>query len=175
MEHHKRPAPIEIQKGTVTTVAGYYLWQYGNVLFVVEDSFVLKKERKKKRKEKKREKNGKKKEESVHESWRRVQGPSTGALWRKNKAMTHLLMMVAFIQRYSPLSSRLTALVNVILHEWLAFYSAFLNIQPSGGLTALTWMVPPETAAVSAQVMCTPYNRAPCHIMQSHVVRCMSI
>ena len=58
---------------------------------------------------------------------------------------------------------------HVILHEWLAFYSAFLNIHRSGVLTALTWLVPYETAAVSAQVLCTPCNHAPCHFMQSHI------
>ena len=58
---------------------------------------------------------------------------------------------------------------HVILHEWLAFYSAFLNIHRSGVLTALAWLVPHETAAVSAQVLCTPYNHAPCHFMQSHI------
>ena len=26
-----------------------------------------------------------------------------------------------------------------------------------------------ETAAISAQVLCTPYNHAPCHFMQSHI------
>ena len=30
----------------------------------------------------------------------------------------------------------------MILREWLAFYSAFLNIHQSGVLTALTWLVP---------------------------------
>ena len=29
--------------------------------------------------------------------------------------------------------------------------------------------MPHETAAVSAQVLCTPYNHAPCHFMQSHI------
>ena len=53
--------------------------------------------------------------------------------------------------------------------EWLAFYSAFLNIYRSGVLTALAWLVPHETAAVSAQVLCTPYNHEPCHFMQSHI------
>ena len=57
---------------------------------------------------------------------------------------------------------------HVILHEGLAFYSAFLNIHRSGVLTALAWLVPRETAA-SAQVLCTPYNHAPCHFMQSHI------
>ena len=36
---------------------------------------------------------------------------------------------------------------HVILHEWIAFYSAFLNIHRSGVLTALAWLVPQETAA----------------------------
>ena len=29
--------------------------------------------------------------------------------------------------------------------------------------------MPHETAAVSAQVLCTPYNHASCHFMQSHI------
>ena len=58
---------------------------------------------------------------------------------------------------------------HVVLHEWLAFHSAFLNIHRSGVLTALAWLVSHETAAVSMQVLCTPYNRAPCHIMQSQI------
>ena len=29
--------------------------------------------------------------------------------------------------------------------------------------------MPHETAAVSAQVLCTPYNHAQCHFMQSHI------
>ena len=58
---------------------------------------------------------------------------------------------------------------HVILHEWLAFHSAFLNIHRSDVLTALALLVPRETVAVSAQVLCTPYNHAPCHFMQSHI------
>ena len=45
----------------------------------------------------------------------------------------------------------------------------FSNIHQSGVLTALAWLVPHETAAVSAQVLCTSYNHAPCHFMQSHI------
>ena len=45
----------------------------------------------------------------------------------------------------------------------------FLNIHRSGVLTVLAWLVPHETAAVSAQVLCTPYNHAPCHFMKSHI------
>ena len=38
-------------------------------------------------------------------------------------------------------------------------------------LAALTWLVPHETAAVSAQVLSTPYNHAPCYFMQSHTCK----
>ena len=68
---------------------------------------------------------------------------------------------------------------HLILHEWTAFYSAFLNIRWSGVLTALAWLVPNETAAVSAQVLWTPYNHSPCHFMQlSHlrkVYACLAV
>ena len=60
---------------------------------------------------------------------------------------------------------------HMILHEWLAFYSAFLNIHRSGVPTVLAWLVPHETAAVSAQSLCTPYNHAPCHFMQSYICK----
>ena len=57
---------------------------------------------------------------------------------------------------------------HVILHEWLAFYRTFFNyIHQSGVLTALAWLVPHETAAVLAQVLCTPYNHAPCRFISS--------
>ena len=45
----------------------------------------------------------------------------------------------------------------------------FLNSHRSGVLTALAWLVPHETVAISAQVLCTPYNHAPCHFLQSHI------
>ena len=45
----------------------------------------------------------------------------------------------------------------------------FLTIHQSGVLTALIWLVPHEIAAVSTQVLRTPYNHAPCHFMQSHI------
>ena len=57
----------------------------------------------------------------------------------------------------------------MILHQWIGFYARVLNIHRSGVLTTLAWLVPHETAAVSEQVLCTPYNRAPCHLMQSHI------
>ena len=48
---------------------------------------------------------------------------------------------------------------HVILHEWIAFYSTFLNIHWSGVLTALAWLVPHETAAISAHSV---YTIQPC-------------
>ena len=50
----------------------------------------------------------------------------------------------------------------------IIFYSASLNIHRSGVPITLAWLVPRETAAVSAQDMCTPCNHAPCHFMQSN-------
>ena len=59
-------------------------------------------------------------------------------------------------------------LTHAVLNEWqCSFLSRVWNIHPSAVLTAgllVTWLVPRQTAAVSAQVLCTPYNRAPCHI-----------
>ena len=78
-------------------------------------------------------------------------------------------LMIAFIWRYSPLSRADSLRSHVVLHEWLAFYSVFLNIHRGGVLTTLARLVPHETAAVSAQVLCTPYNHASCHFMQSHI------
>ena len=60
----------------------------------------------------------------------------------------------------------------------LLFIARFLNIHRSGVLTALAWLVPHETAAVSVQVLCTPYSHAPCHFMQSHmweVYACLAV
>ena len=54
----------------------------------------------------------------------------------------------------------------------MAFYSSFLNIHRSGVLTALGRGVPQESAARESQsrrVLCTPYDHAPCHFMQSHI------
>ena len=77
-------------------------------------------------------------------------------------------LMVAYIALFSALLSRLTALA--CSSTWVtSFIARFLNIHRSGVLTALAWLVPHETAAVSAQVLCTPYNDAPYHFMQSHI------
>ena len=49
--------------------------------------------------------------------------------------------------------------LHVILHEWISFYSAFLNIHLSGVITVLAWLVPHETVAVSARSV---YTIQPC-------------
>ena len=82
-------------------------------------------------------------------------------------------LMIAYIVPFSALWAD-SLRSYFVLHEWLAFYCAFFvlffNIHRSGVLTALAWLVPHETAAaVSAQVLCTPYKHAPCHFMQSHI------
>ena len=77
-------------------------------------------------------------------------------------------LMIIYIALFSALLSRLTALACG--STWVtSFIVRFLNIHRSGVLTALAWLVPHETAAVSAQVLCTPYNHARCHFMQSHI------
>ena len=55
---------------------------------------------------------------------------------------------------------------HVILREWLSFYIVFLNIHWSDVLTALTWLVPHETAAILAHSV---YTIQPSHFMQSHI------
>ena len=60
---------------------------------------------------------------------------------------------------------------HVILHEWIAFYSAFLNIQRWHGWCHMK-LLP------SRRILCTPYNHAPCHFMQSHtrkVYACLAV
>ena len=70
-----------------------------------------------------------------------------------------ILLLIAFIQRYSPLSSRLTELTAWDSTRVTNFYSAFLNIHRNGVLSALAWLVPRETAAVSARSV---YTIQPC-------------
>ena len=65
---------------------------------------------------------------------------------------------------------------HVILHEWLAFYSAFFvcfvfnihqsDILYSSGIAGCTW----NCCRLGAS-LCTPYNHAPCHFMQRHICK----
>ena len=77
--------------------------------------------------------------------------------------------MITYIALFSALLSRHTALAYGSTCVTSFLIARFLNIHRSGVLTALAWLVPHETAAVSAQVLCTPYNHALCHFMQSHI------
>ena len=53
---------------------------------------------------------------------------------------------------------------------YMLFTARFWRSTPgSGVLTALAWLVPHETAAITAQVLCTPYNHVLCHFIQSHI------
>ena len=84
--------------------------------------------------------------------------------------------MIAFIALFSALLSRFTALAcgSALVTSFIA---RFLNIHRSGVLTALAWLVPHETAAVSVRSVYT-YNHAPCHFMQSHtrkVYACLAV
>ena len=60
---------------------------------------------------------------------------------------------------------------RVILNEWLSFYSTFVLI--STEVVHLqcylvgTRLVPRQTAAVSAHVLCTSYNHAPAYSVTS--------
>ena len=77
---------------------------------------------------------------------------------RPNRLSTLLVVVDRFyIALFSALEHSLRS--RVILLERLAFYSAFLNIHRSGALTALAWLVPRETAAVSPRSV---YTVQPC-------------
>ena len=77
--------------------------------------------------------------------------------------------MIAYIALFFALLSRLTALECGSAWVTSFLLRVFSNIHRSSVLTALAWLVPLETAAVSEQVLCTPYNHAPRHFLQSHI------
>ena len=89
-------------------------------------------------------------------------------LHKKRNTEGGLIDDCLYIALFSALLSRLTALACGSTRV-TSFIARFFNIHRSGVLTALAWLVLHETAAVSAQVLCTPYNHAPCHFMQSHI------
>ena len=91
---------------------------------------------------------------------------------RLSKAGGSLSSSTSWLLLYSDiLCSRADSLrSHVILYEWLAFYSAFLNIHPKvvylqrwHGLSHMIKLLPCRRG------LCTPYNHAPCHFMQSHI------
>ena len=74
-----------------------------------------------------------------------------------------MITMIGLLLYSAFLRSRADSLHSyVILHEWLAFDGTFFEY-PLKWCTysaGMTWLVPHEPAAVSAQVLCTPYNHA---------------
>ena len=76
-------------------------------------------------------------------------------------------LMITYIALFSALLTHCACLWFYMSDK--LFIARSMNIHRSGVLTALAWLVPHETAAISAQVLCTPYNHAPCHFMQSHI------
>ena len=75
-----------------------------------------------------------------------------------------------YIALFSALGQTHCARMWLILHEWIAFYSAFFTILRSGALTALAWLVPHETAAISARSVYT-IQPCTCHFMQNHILK----
>ena len=73
--------------------------------------------------------------------------------------------MITYIALFSALEQAHCARLWFYMSDKL-FIARFLNIHRSGVLTALAWLVPHETAA---QFLCTAYNHAPCHFMQSYI------
>ena len=71
------------------------------------------------------------------------------------------MMMIALLSRLTTLACDSTRVTR--------FYIAFFEYLPKWCTSALARLVPQENAAVSAQVLCTPYNHASCHFMQSHI------
>ena len=99
---------------------------------------------------------------------------SDGQSHRTVSTNHNLRLMIACIALFSALLTRLTALALwFCMSDWLFvarfFVCLFLNIHRSAVLSALAWLVPHETAAVSARILCTPYNHAPSHFMQNRI------
>ena len=71
-----------------------------------------------------------------------------------------------YIALFSALEHSLCS--HVILHEWIAFYSAFFEYPLSGVLKRWHgWCH--KKLLPSRCILCTPYIHAPCHFMQSHI------
>ena len=77
-------------------------------------------------------------------------------------------LMFAYIALFSAPLSRLTALACGSTWVTGFFYSAFFWISTEV-VYLQRWHGWCQTAAVSAQVLCTPYNNAPYHFMQSYI------
>ena len=90
----------------------------------------------------------------------------TSKPWRMQLSVTIYYYWLLSYSAISPLSSKAHC---AGMWFYTLFIAHFVNIHRSGVLTALAWLGPQETAAISAQVLCSPYDHAPCHFMQSHI------
>ena len=99
----------------------------------------------------------------IHETVQHAELSQTRDAIRWHQAPKPKLFYIVIIDRFlysTILRFRANSLrSHVFLHEWIAFYSAFFNIHRSGVLTALAWLVPHETAAISARSV---YTIQPC-------------
>ena len=100
------------------------------------------------------------KEVSEHFSQSKAVGTIAVKINVFERNITSILKRHELCRCWSLLYSTIYSLCShVILHEWIAFYSAFLNIHRSDVLTALAWLEPHETAPVSALSV---YTIQPC-------------
>ena len=94
--------------------------------------------------------------------------------WNERIKPTQIfILFLSFWSLYIALSSTLEQ--NHSAHMWFYlisffFNSAFLNIHQSDVLTALTWLVPNETAAVSTRSLCTPCTFTQSRICKAHAL-----
>ena len=96
--------------------------------------------------------------------------PNALPLGQSGSRLLLLLMMIAFILCYS--RYRADSLRSyAILNEWLAFAARYFWVSTEmmylQRCSVVTWLVPHETAAVSAHVPYTPYNHAPVYCVTS--------
>ena len=91
---------------------------------------------------------------------------TVGDLYCSQPGIIIIIIIIYWSLLYSTvLRSRADSLrLHVILCEWIAFYSAFLNIHRSGVLTALAWLVPQESAARESVSAHSVYTIQPCTV-----------
>ena len=98
------------------------------------------------------------------------------ALLSVSSASVNLIIIITYYYYYwsllysAILRSRADSLrSHVIRHEWLAFYSAFFLISTEVVYLQRWHGWCHKKLLPSRRVLCTPYNHAPCHFMQSHI------
>ena len=88
-------------------------------------------------------------------------------IMEQNRMM--LMILIAFLNSTIFCSQADLLCLHMILHEWLAFYSIFFWIF-SKVVYLRHWRGWCHIKLLPSQhVLCTPYNYAPCHFMQSHI------